>query len=125
MSAVPTIEFLEGVPESLSNVSLRRGKTSGTRTVLFTFDTLNALEILNSFTKKSVGGMRLRDEEGDISVEQANLRIIYGGDEGDELRRVECDFEIPQHDHWERFMRFMHRYADANGFAYVEKPSAS
>ncbi|MGF1676496.1 MAG: photosystem II reaction center protein Psb28, partial [Rivularia sp. (in: cyanobacteria)] len=31
-----------------------------------------------------------------------------------------CQFEIEQDDHWDRFMRFMHRYADANGMAYED-----
>ncbi|MEB3229011.1 MAG: photosystem II reaction center protein Psb28 [Synechocystis sp.] len=122
MSAIaPHIEFFEGLPETLSNVSLRRGKTSNNRSVLFTFQTLKALEKFQSFTKQFTGNLKLVDEEGTISVEPSSLRIIWGGDEGDDLRGVECGFELLQDDHWDRFMRFMERYAAANGMEYQSK----
>jgi photosystem II Psb28-2 protein len=117
----PCIEFFEGLPESLTNVSLRRSKVSDVRSVLLTFKHLQALEKFQSFTKKFTGSLRLIDEEGTISVEPSSLRIIWGGDEGDDLRGVECGFELVQEDHWERFMRFMERYAAANGMDYQSK----
>jgi len=65
--------------------------------------------------------MILRDEEGIISIAPSSVQFLFGGAEGDELNRVECQFEIEQEDHWERFMRFMNRYAEANGMTYGEK----
>ena len=117
----PCIEFFEGLPETLNNVSLRRSKTSDVRSVLLTFEQLQALEKFQSFTKKFTGSLRLIDEEGTISVDPSSLRIIWGGDEGDDLRGVECGFELVQEDHWERFMRFMERYAAANGMEYQNR----
>lgn len=114
----PSIEFFEGISEELSDVRLRRGKSSGLRNVLMVFETLQALERLNSFTQKFNRGLRLIDSEGEISVEPESVKFIYGGDEGEELQRVECKFSIAREDHWERFMRFMQRYAAANGMAY-------
>lgn len=119
-STTPSIQFFAGVSEELSNVSLRGNPSSGKRIVLMTFNQLNALEKFNSFTKQSLNSMLLTDEEGEISVTPASTQFRFGGAEGDELQRVECKFEIEQDDHWERFMRFMHRYADANGMAYGE-----
>lgn len=117
----PCIEFFEGLPETLSNVSLRRSKTSDVRNVLLTFKHLQALEKFQSFTKKFTGNLRLIDEEGTISIEPSSLRIIWGGDEGDDLRGVECGFELVRDDHWERFMRFMERYAAANDMEYQSR----
>lgn len=119
-SKTPSIQFFEGISEELSNVSLRRNRNSGVRTVLMTFDTIKALEKFNSFTKRFSNSMLLTDEEGSISVEPSSVQFLFGGPEGDELNRMECQFEIEQEDHWERFMRFMNRYADANGMAYSE-----
>jgi photosystem II Psb28-2 protein len=119
-SDIPTIEFFQGVAEELSNVSLRRNKNTGVRSVLLTFESLNALNKFNSFTKGSAKHLRLSDSEGDITVEPSSVKIIYGGDDGDELKRVECRFEIEREDHWERFMRFMNRYAEANDMEYGE-----
>lgn len=116
----PSIHFFEGIPEELSNVSLRRSKTSGARSVVMTFNSLKAIEKFNSFRKKFSNSMQLTDQEGVISVEPSGVQFIFSGPEGDDLERVECKFEIEQEDHWERFMRFMHRYAEANGMGYSE-----
>ncbi|MBW4644818.1 MAG: photosystem II reaction center protein Psb28 [Goleter apudmare HA4340-LM2] len=117
----PSIQFFAGLFEDLSNVSLRREVRTGKRIVLMIFNQLQALQGLNSFTKPSLNSLLLTDEEGEINVTPSSTRFIFGGDEGDELMRVECKFEIEQDDHWERFMRFMHRYAEANGMEYGER----
>lgn len=117
----PSIEFFVGLSEELENVSLRRSKETGKRNVLLTFKQLKAVERFQSFTKQTYGDLRLIDEEGTISIEPSSIKFIFGGDEGDELARVECGFEIEQDDHWERFMRFMNRYAEANGMGYEKK----
>ncbi|MFQ4144038.1 photosystem II reaction center protein Psb28 [Chlorogloeopsis sp. ULAP02] len=119
-SITPSIQFFAGIDEQLSNVSLRRGRTSGNRSVLMIFNQLKAIEGLNSFTKQSLNSMRLTDEEGEINVTPSSVQFVFGGAEGDELQRVECKFEIEQDDYWDRFMRFMHRYAEANDMAYGE-----
>ena len=116
-----SIEFFKGIPEDLNNVSLRRGKESGRKIVLMTFETLRAIEKFNSFTGRSHGNLLLLDSEGEINIEISQLKFIYGGFEGDELQRVECSFEIDNEEHWQRFMRFMNRYAEANGMEYANK----
>lgn len=120
-SSTPSIEFLIGVPEELSNVSLRTNKNTGVRGVSMSFNSLKAIEKLNSFTKSSSGTLRLIDSEGRIDVEISSLKMIFADDEGENLKRVDCRFEIHTDDHWERFMRFMHRYAEANDMEYGEK----
>ncbi|MBE9205918.1 photosystem II reaction center protein Psb28 [Nostoc sp. LEGE 06077] len=117
-STPPSIQFFAGIFEELSNVSLRRGKVSDKRIVAMTFNKLQALDGFNSFTKPSLNSLLLTDEEGEISVIPSSTRFIFGGDEGDELQRVECQFEIEQDNHWERFMRFMQRYSEANDMEY-------
>ncbi|WP_017654323.1 photosystem II reaction center protein Psb28 [Fortiea contorta] len=120
-SITPSIQFFAGVFEDLSNVSLRREVRTGKQIVLMIFNKLQALEGFNSFTKPSLNSLSLTDEEGEINVTPASTRFIFGGDEGDELMRVECKLEIEQDEHWDRFMRFMYRYAEANGMEYGEK----
>jgi photosystem II Psb28-2 protein len=85
-----------------------------------TFNTLKALEKFNSFTKRSLNSMLLSDEEGAISVDPSSVQFLFSGPEGDELKRVECQFEVDREDHGERFMRFMNRYAEVNDMAYSE-----
>ena len=121
MTASPSIQFFEGISESLSGVSLRRDRSTGSQIMLMTFETLNALDRFNSFTKRFNQTLRLVDEEGEISIAPSSVQFIFGGPEGDDLQRVECKLEIDRQDHWERLMRFMHRYAEANGMAYGDQ----
>ncbi|MDJ0737944.1 MAG: photosystem II reaction center protein Psb28 [Nostocaceae cyanobacterium] len=120
-STTPSIQFFADVNEELSNVSLRREKRTGKHIVVMMFDKINALEKFASFTKQSLNSMVLTDEEGEIRVTPSSIQFMFGGDDGDELRRVECKFEIEQDDHWQRFTRFMQRYAEANGMEYGER----
>jgi photosystem II Psb28-2 protein len=119
-SPVASIYFFEGIPEELSSVSLRRNRRSGVRTVLLSFKELRALERFNSFTKRFTNSLCLSDEEGEIQVTPSSVKFIFGGPEGDEFERMDCAVEIEQEDHWERFMRFMNRYAETNGMVYSE-----
>jgi photosystem II Psb28-2 protein len=90
MSVTPSIEFFQGVSEELSGVSLRRHKNTGIRSVLMIFESLNALEKFNSFTKGSAQNLRLIDSEGEILVTPSSVKMIFGGDEGNELKQVRC-----------------------------------
>lgn len=119
----PSIEFFEGISEELSDVSLRRDRSTGVRTVLITFKTLKAIERFRSYTNRFAKALLLTDEEGKISIEPSSIQFVFGGPEGDDLQRVECKLEINRDEHWERFMRFMHRYAEANGMVYGETDS--
>lgn len=120
-SQTPAIEFFEGIPEELDRVSLRRNRSTGVRSVMMIFKQLRCLEKFNSFTKRFTNALHLIDEEGTISVEPSAIKFRFGGPEGDELEGVECKFEIDRQDLWERFIRFMNRYAEANGMAYGER----
>jgi photosystem II Psb28-2 protein len=116
--STPSVQFFIGVFEEISNVSLRQDKLTGKKLVVLMFEQLQALAGLNSFTKSSLNSLLLTDEEGEIRVTPSSTQFIFGGAEGDELRRVECKFEVENDEQLDRFMRFMHRYAEANGMEY-------
>ncbi|MEM9003982.1 MAG: photosystem II reaction center protein Psb28 [Cyanobacteria bacterium P01_F01_bin.86] len=122
-AATPTVEFYEGISEEISNVSLRRDRTTGDRLVILIFERLKAIEAFQSFRSRFSKALKLTDSEGIITIEPTGVKFIFGGPEGDDLKQVRCTLAIDQEDHWERFMRFMHRYADANGMAYGESPT--
>jgi photosystem II Psb28-2 protein len=119
-SETPSIQFFEGINEDLEDVRLRRNCSTGARTVLMTFCQLKAIEQFNSYRNQFSKAMKLRDSEGEIRVEPSSVKFIFGGPEGGDFERMECQFEIDLDDHWERFMRFMDRYAEMNGMAYGE-----
>jgi photosystem II Psb28-2 protein len=117
----PLIQFFENIPEELDGVSLRRNRSTGLRNVVMVFRKLRSIEQFNSYRNRFSKAMKLIDQEGEIQVEPASVKFYFGGPEGDDFERMECRFEIEQEDHWERFMRFMERYAEANGMAYGER----
>ena len=117
----PSIEFFDGIYEELNDVSLQRDISTGDRIVLLRFKRLKSIEQFQSYTNRFAKALCLTDEEGAIEIQPDSVKIIFGGPEGDDLRGVECKFAILQDDHWERFMRFMQRYAEANGMAYGER----
>lgn len=118
--AIPSIEFFDGISEELDGVSLRRNRQSGLRSVRLVFRKLRSIERFNSFRNRFSKVMKLTDDEGTIRVEPSSVKFYFSGPEGDDLDRVECTFEIDRDDHWERFTRFMDRYAAANGMEYGE-----
>ena len=117
----PSIEFYVGINEGLENVSLRRNKATGQRNVVMFFSRIKAIEKFKSFTGKTYGDLRLTDEEGQIIVTPSSMKFIFKGEEGDETQKVECGFPIDSDSDWERFMRFMTRYAQFNGMEYKDK----
>lgn len=120
MASAPSIEFFEGIFEDLSDVSLQQNQATGMRSVLLTFKALRSIERFRSYTNRFAKALLLTDIEGKISIEPTSIKFIFGGPEGDDLQKVECRFEIDQEAHWQRFMRFMQRYAEANDMTYGE-----
>lgn len=119
-SETPTVEFYDGINEEISNVSLRQDKATGARVVLLLFEQLKAIEQFRSFRSRFSKAFKLTDSEGVITIEPSGVKFIFAGPEGDDLKQVECTLTIDREDYWERFMRFMNRYAEANGMAYGE-----
>lgn len=117
----PTIQFYEGISEVLSNISLRRNRSTGQRSVRLMFEQLKSIERFNTFRNRFAGSLNLEDSEGKIAIEPSHIRFVFGGPEGDDLIRVECVLSVDREDHWERLMRFMQRYAAANGMEYGER----
>jgi len=123
-TTAPAIEFFDGISESLDDVSLRRDRATGTHIVRMIFRHLKSIERLNSFRATSSNSMKLIDEEGVITVTPSAVKFFFGGEDGDDFERMECSFEIDQAEYWERFIRFMNRYAEANGMEYGEHKKA-
>jgi len=40
------------------------------------------------------------------------------------LAKIEIVFDVGSTDHWDRFMRFMERYSEANGWEFTSTPTA-
>jgi len=110
-----SVQFIEGLDEEISQISLRKKQVSNTKIVVLMFDKLKAMEKFRSFTNK-IENLLLRDEEGDIKVIPSGIKF-YSGD-NEELSKVECAFEVDSEEVFQRVMRFFNRYAEAKGFEF-------
>ena len=110
-----SVQFIEGFDEEIKEVSLRKRRSSETKIVVLIFDRLQATESLRSFTNK-INQLWLKDEEGEIQVTPSGIKFL-SADETD-FSRVECSFEVESEENFARVMRFLHRYAEANGFEF-------
>ncbi|MBE7380599.1 MAG: photosystem II reaction center protein Psb28 [Leptolyngbya sp. SIO1E4] len=106
------IEFARGVVEEVvPDVRLTRSRdgTDGTATFYF--------EHPKAFSEEGleITGMYMVDEEGELVTREVNGKFINGEPAG-----IEATFVIKSLAEWERFMRFMNRYAEENGLGFTK-----
>jgi photosystem II Psb28-2 protein len=114
-----SVQFINGIDEELSGISLRKRRDTGANLVVFLFEDLAALKKGRSFTNK-IETLSLQDEEGNIQVTPSSMKFIFADDEHD-LSKAECSFEVNTKAELDRVMRFLHRYADSHGFEFQSK----
>jgi photosystem II 13kDa protein len=105
------IQFSRGLDEEvIPDVRLTRSRTgeSGTATFIFTNP-----KILDQNTTEDITGMYLIDEEGEIVTREVKGRFVNGRPEA-----LEAVHLMKSKDEWDRFMRFMERYAQENGLGF-------
>lgn len=110
-----SVQFINGLNEEISEISLRKGRDSGKKIVVLSFERVQAMEKGRSFVNK-IDTLSLQDEEGEIQVIPNGMKFHFVDD--DNLSKAECSFEVNSDEAWERVMRFLHRYAEAHGFEF-------
>lgn len=104
------IQFIRGVDEEVvPDVRLTRAKDGNSGRAVFYFENpqllqKGSLEIL---------GMYLIDEEGELIAREVNAKFVNG-----QPTAIEAIYPMKSSQDWDRFMRFMGRYADAHGLAF-------
>ncbi|NER82351.1 MAG: photosystem II reaction center protein Psb28 [Leptolyngbya sp. SIO1D8] len=121
---IPCIQIIRNIPEKLSSVSLGRDSLTENYVAVLRFQTIASLAHFLCFKRQSANALYLIDDEGEISIASSDIKMLYGGPEEKDPKRIECKLEIEQEDLWERFMRFIYRYAESNGLTYEETESA-
>lgn len=112
---VTSVQFIEGLNEEISGVSLRKRRDSNTTIVVLIFESLQAMERLRAF-RNQITNLWLKDDEGNIKVTPSGIKFFYVGD--DDIAKIECYFEVESEELLERVMQFLHRYAEDHGFEY-------
>ena len=109
------IEFIEGVPEAVvPDVSLTRSRDGSTGVATFTFDNPTFLQA-STVELGETTGMYLKDAEGTLKTSEVTATFTNG-----KPRIVKGVIVMKDTDEWDRFMRFMERYATANGLGFTK-----
>lgn len=109
------IQFIQGINETVvPDVKLTRSRDGSTGTATFRF---NNPDILKSGmeSKGDITGMYLKDEEGEMITKDVNAKFINGRPEA-----IEAIYIIKSPSDWDRFMRFMERYANDNELSFTK-----
>ena len=105
------IQFSRGVSEPVvPEVRLTRAKSGNSGTATFRFDSPT---ILDAESTDDITGMYLVDEEGEIVTREVKGKFING-----KPTSVEAILIMNSEDEWDRFMRFMERYAKENDLGF-------
>ncbi len=106
------IQFQRGLKEEVvPDVRLTRSKDGTDGTATFYFDEPKAL----MEEGVEITGLYLVDTEGEIVSREVNAKFVNGAPAGLEARLL-----IKSPEEWERFMRFMERYAEQNGLGFTK-----
>jgi photosystem II protein len=89
---------------------LTRSKDGSQGTATFYFQNPNALA---QDSTDEITGMYLIDEEGEITTREVKAKFVNGQPEA-----IEAIHVMKSEQEWERFMRFMERYAQENGLGF-------
>lgn len=103
-----TIQFSRGIDEDVvPDVRLTRSRSGNNSTATFFFERPKALDKDNL---NEITGMYLVDEEGEITCRDVKAKFVNGEPVGIEALHI-----MKSAAEWDRFMRFMDRYAEAHG----------
>nr|ARW69419.1 photosystem II protein W [Polysiphonia sp.] len=109
------IQFIDGVNESvIPNIKLTRSRDGSTGTATFRFHQPDIIKP-EMQEKGEIKGMYLKDEEGELITTDVNAKFINGKPHG-----IESIYIIKNPSDWDRFMRFMERYANTNNLSFTK-----
>lgn len=105
------IQFARGIDEAVvPDVRLTKARTGDSATARFVFSNP---QILDQNSKDDITGMYLIDEEGEIIIREVKAKFINGRPE-----ELEAIYVMNSTEEWDRFMRFMERYAGENDLGF-------
>nr|WGH13034.1 photosystem II protein W [Echinothamnion sp.] len=109
------IQFINGIDESsIPNIKLTRSRDGSTGTAIFRFNQPDIIKP-EMQDKGEIKGMYLKDEEGELVTTDVSAKFINGKPEG-----IESIYIIKNPLEWDRFMRFMERYANSNNLSFTK-----
>ena len=116
-----SMQLIQGVNETIvPDVRLTASRDGNSGTAFFSFDGPDVFDAAGDLGE--ITGLYMLDEEGEIKTIDVNAKFVNG-----KPSRIECKYTWRSSFERERFLRFMARYADANGMtasgAVADNPS--
>jgi photosystem II protein len=113
MELQAAIQFVRGLDEKVvPDVKLTRARDGCSGVATFQFKSPNVFDASTS-SAGEVTGMFMIDDEGELSTNDVNARFSNG-----KPQAIESTYVMTSPDEWDRFMRFMERYGEANGLGF-------
>ncbi|PSO56239.1 MAG: photosystem II reaction center protein Psb28 [Cyanobacteria bacterium QH_8_48_120] len=107
------IQFIQGVTEAdVPEVKLTRGREGDSGTATFFFENPKVFSVQTPDAAE-ITGMYLIDEEGEISTQEVKGKFLNG-----QAQALEAVVTMKSQQEWDRFMRFMERYAQEHGLEF-------
>nr|YP_009393613.1 photosystem II protein W [Bostrychia simpliciuscula]ARW62175.1 photosystem II protein W [Bostrychia simpliciuscula] len=109
------IQFIKDIDETvIPSIKLTRSRDGSTGTATFRFNNPDIIQ-LGMQEKGDIQGMYMKDEEGELITTDVNAKFINGKPQG-----IESIYIIKNPIEWDRFMRFMERYANNNNLSFTK-----
>lgn len=110
----PAIQFIQGTDElTVPDVKLTKSRDGTNGVATFLFDQPSLFD--SSGELGDITGFYMIDEEGTIQSVDVNAKFVNG-----KPATIEAKYVMRNPREWDRFMRFMERYANANGLQFVK-----
>lgn len=110
-----TLEFIRGIEEpSIPEVRLTRSKDGSNGTATFVFPEPSIFEASGELG--DITGLYMVDDEGCLTTVDVQAKFING-----KPSRIECKYVMRTSFEWDRFMRFMERYAEDKGLGFKKQ----
>ncbi len=114
MMVKPVIQFIRGINEEVvPDVKLTRSKDGTNGVANFVFDQPSVFD--SSRELGDITGLYMIDDEGALSSVDVSAKFLNG-----KPSKIEARYVMRNEREWDRFMRFMERYASENQLGFVK-----
>jgi photosystem II 13kDa protein len=114
MAKQPSIQFIQGTDEqTIPDVRLTKSRDGTNGMAIFSFEQPSVFD--SSAELGDITGFYMIDEEGVLQSVDVSAKFVNG-----KPARIEAKYVMRTPREWDRFMRFMERYSQANGLQFVK-----
>eukprot|EP00877_Chromochloris_zofingiensis_P008327 jgi/Chrzof1/3748/Cz13g07140.t1_PSB28[v5.2] len=107
-----SLQFIKGIDEpTVPEVSLKRARTGTSGVATFMFENPSIFQA--SGEMGDITGLFMVDDEGTLSTTDVKAKFVNGRPQA-----IEARFNMRSQFEWDRFIRFMDRYAVENGLGF-------